>query len=266
MASIFYKKIIISKHTLLSFLLIIICIITNISYAENSLYTVPLACFNEKVYSEKTTKYRIKSSGKYILPDTPYQKVLDTDQSGSNITIIIKTGDIENNTVTVKNEYLSDSRLLNLANDEKSEFKFRFKDSKSIIYDVENYVYNHISKKTIGIPIISAGEILRRRTGDCTEHTVLAVSILRTLGIPTRALIGMILSEEFENNKNIFIYHMWAEAFVNGEWILVDATRPDEKHANRYIALAYHHLKTEMPLSYLKAVSAMKSFTIEYLD
>jgi hypothetical protein len=51
---------------------------------------------------------------------------------------------------------------------------------------------------------------------------------------------------------------MWAEAFHDGRWILVDATRPRDIHPNRYIAFAYHSLQTEMPLSYFRAISAIR--------
>jgi hypothetical protein len=236
---------------------------------DSSFFCVTLKKFSEGIYSETQSKYKINIAGDgFILPDTSSQKILIKSKSDENYVLLIQTGkdmNQEKNSVSSGN-YLSDSRLLNLDDPELIKSKKKFSSSKNIVNDVEDFVYGHISNKIIGIPIISASEIYKNRTGDCTEHTVLTVSILRLSGVPARALIGMILSEEFEGNRNVFVYHMWAEAFIDGKWILVDSTSPGKKHENRYIAFAYHHLQTEMPLAYLKAVSAMKSFTVEYVN
>jgi transglutaminase-like putative cysteine protease len=237
---------------------------------ESVFYTVSPVNFSSKVYSQKKSIYRITSrDSEFSLPETSTQKILSSSYENSVYIITLESGDIKNYVNVNKDasaSYLSDSRLLNLEDPETQKIKSNFNNSKDIINDVEKFVYYYISNKTTGIPIISASEIIKNKSGDCTEHTVLAVSILRSLRVPARALAGMILCEEFDGSRNVFVYHMWAEAFVNGRWILVDAARPGQKHANLYIAFAYHHLQTEMPLSYLKAVSSMKTFSVEYIE
>ena len=54
---------------------------------------------------------------------------------------------------------------------------------------------------------------------------VLAVASLytafaRALGIPTRVVNGLVYSERFQG----FLYHAWAESFVDGRWQAVDPT------------------------------------------
>jgi len=127
---------------------------------------------------------------------------------------------------------------------------------------VERFVHGHISEKTFGIPLIPAPAVYRGRAGDCTEHTVLAVALLRRMGIPARAVVGMIYSEEFEGMRDVYVFHMWAEAFHRGQWVLVDATRPGAKQPSRYIAFTYHNLKSEAPLAYLGALSALKNLRV----
>ncbi len=61
-----------------------------------------------------------------------------------------------------------------------------------------------------------AKEVLRNREGDCSEHTVLTVALLRAAGIPARAAVGIMYG------GGIFAYHMWPEAYV-GRWIGLDA-------------------------------------------
>jgi transglutaminase-like putative cysteine protease len=62
----------------------------------------------------------------------------------------------------------------------------------------------------------TAKEILKNREGDCSEHTVITVALLRALGIPARAAVGIMYA------NGIFAYHMWPEVYV-GRWIGLDA-------------------------------------------
>ncbi|MFH0974800.1 MAG: transglutaminase domain-containing protein [Spirochaetota bacterium] len=238
--------------------------------SDASFNTVPLAKYSDKVYSESASRFRILSGdSEFLFPETSTQKIISKGRTNNIYSFLVLTGKYDEAAKQKPGpaaDYLSGTILLNTDDPEITRLKYLFKNSGKIIEDVENYVYKFISNKIFGIPIISASEILRNKSGDCTEHTVLAVTILRSLGVPARALVGMLLSKEFDGSRNVFVYHMWAEAFVNGRWVLVDAANPGTKYPNRYIALAYHHLKTEMPLSYLKAVSAMKSFSIEYAE
>ncbi len=110
--------------------------------------------------------------------------------------------------------------------------------------------------------MLPASAILKNRTGDCTEHSVLTAALLRACGIPARCVVGVILSEDFNGKKNVFVYHMWVEAFYNKRWIQVDSTRPGSLHLNRYIAFTYHSLTTEMPMDYMSAISSLTDLTI----
>jgi len=75
----------------------------------------------------------------------------------------------------------------------------------------------------------SAKEILRNREGDCSEYTVLAVTLYRAVGIPARAAVGIMYA------RGIFAYHMWPEVYV-GRWIGLDAKwlAVDEKSGEYY--------------------------------
>lgn len=232
---------------------------------EYSLSIVALDNFTQKIYSESETEYIIKSEvSEFALPDTPFQEVLKRYKKGNVYTLILRAGKGRGAYVPKENDYLSDTRFLDYSDPALRNVKKGFAGSGNIIGDVERFVYNRVRNKKMGIPIVPASHVLKSGTGDCTEHTVLCTAILRSLGVPARAVTGMILSREFGSYNNVFVYHMWGEAYIDGRWVLVDATRPGKKFPNRYIAFACHHLKTEMPLSYLKAISAMKNFSVEY--
>jgi transglutaminase-like putative cysteine protease len=80
----------------------------------------------------------------------------------------------------------------------------------------------------------SAKEILKNREGDCSEHTVLTVTLCRAVGIPARAAVGVMSA------YNIFAYHMWSEIYV-GRWIGLDSKwLAVDKKSGQYYTDATH--------------------------
>lgn len=102
-------------------------------------------------------------------------------------------------------------------------------------------VRDHIQKKNLGVGFATASEVVRTREGDCTEHAVLLAAALRAVKIPSRVVSGVIYTEEFEGMRNVFVYHMWTQAFVQrggadgqmeNNWIDMDATLPGEMYCD----------------------------------
>ncbi len=95
---------------------------------------------------------------------------------------------------------------------------------------IRRFVHSYINSKTLGVGFASATEVAKTRTGDCTEHAVLLVAMLRAAEIPSRAASGLIYADQFAGSEHIFGYHMWAQALmeVNGlpTWVDLDATLP----------------------------------------
>lgn len=89
----------------------------------------------------------------------------------------------------------------------------------------------YINAKNLGVGFASASEVAKTRSGDCTEHGVFLVALLRAQGIPARAAAGLIYADQFAGSKNIFGYHMWSQALLETDkgprWVDLDATFPD---------------------------------------
>lgn len=83
---------------------------------------------------------------------------------------------------------------------------------------INTWVFESLAKEPVA-SIPSALEVLRTRTGDCNEHTVLFTALARAADIPTRIALGVVWSEEYE----AFYYHAWPEVFV-GNWVWMDPT------------------------------------------
>ncbi|GFO67272.1 transglutaminase [Geomonas limicola] len=62
-------------------------------------------------------------------------------------------------------------------------------------------------------------ETLTSRAGNCQTHTRLYTALARSAGIPTRFVSGLV----YADGKG-FLYHAWAESYLNGTWVPVDPT------------------------------------------
>ncbi len=71
-----------------------------------------------------------------------------------------------------------------------------------------------------GIGVLrEADEVYDSAEGVCRDHAVLLGTLLRTAGIPTRLVSGLVYGD------GAFYYHAWVEVRLDGEWYGVDSTR-----------------------------------------
>jgi hypothetical protein len=76
--------------------------------------------------------------------------------------------------------------------------------------------------KDYGFSSDRASDILHSMKGDCTEHALLAVAMLRSLGIPSRRVDGVVYLKQGDQVPALY-WHEWVEAYV-GEWTQLDPT------------------------------------------
>lgn len=92
------------------------------------------------------------------------------------------------------------------------------------IEQLRTFVAQHLSNKNLSTVLATASEVARSGSGDCTEHSVLLAALLRAEGIPSRVASGLVYVEHFGGEENLFAYHMWTQAYLDGRWIDLDAT------------------------------------------
>jgi transglutaminase-like putative cysteine protease len=83
---------------------------------------------------------------------------------------------------------------------------------------ITSFVYDWIRDKNYTVGFASAQEVARTPKGDCTEHGVLAVALLRRLGVPARGVTGWMA---FGDSMGL---HFWVEARIGGRWVPLDPT------------------------------------------
>ncbi len=79
-------------------------------------------------------------------------------------------------------------------------------------------VFAWIPRKDFTVGFAGALEVCRQGKGDCTEHGVLAVALLRRLGVPARGALGWVALD------TILGLHFWVEVKLGQRWVPVDPT------------------------------------------
>lgn len=88
---------------------------------------------------------------------------------------------------------------------------------------LETLVHRLIRQKDFSRGFLSAADVAEQKVGDCTEHAVLLMALLRAHDIPARGALGLVYVDH--GGKPGFAYHMWTEAWIGDRWIPLDATR-----------------------------------------
>ncbi len=86
------------------------------------------------------------------------------------------------------------------------------------------FVGAYLRDKDLRSVLATASEVAATRSGDCTEHSVLAAALLRAAGVPARVVTGVVYVERFAGQTDRFGYHMWPQALVEDRWIDLDPT------------------------------------------
>lgn len=103
----------------------------------------------------------------------------------------------------------------------------------------------------------SAVESFKSRSGNCQTHARLYTALARAAGIPTRFVSGLV----FMQGKG-FLYHSWAESFIDGKWLSVDPTYNQLPADPTHLKLLEGHLPEDMA----PIISIIGKIKIKVLD
>lgn len=163
----------------------------------------------------------LKGAQNFKIPETVFQKV----EKKEDYYVIKISSNVQTGAVREKinpDKYLVETpkiqknhkKIKELANDITKGIKEDNEKAKSIV----NWVNKNIKKKLRDRS--SALEVLNSKEGECEAHAMLVSALLRSIGIPTKIVGGIVYSQE---NKG-FLYHAWNEVYLDGFFIPVDAT------------------------------------------
>jgi transglutaminase-like putative cysteine protease len=119
---------------------------------------------------------------------------------------------------------------------------------------VHDYVYGSM-KPNAGIGVLrDATEILKTKEGVCRDYAVLTATLLRSGGVPSRLVSGLVYEE------GSFYYHAWVEVWDGNTWVGVDSTLPSGKLTAGHIQLAQGNVEEAFTFTFLDRVK------VEVLD
>ena len=94
-------------------------------------------------------------------------------------------------------------------------------DADAAARKLSRWVYTHL-RKAYGVSSDRATDVLKRREGDCTEHSLLLTALARAAGIPARQIYGLVYAQGSDGQAGLF-WHEWVEIKA-GDWVAIDPT------------------------------------------
>lgn len=124
----------------------------------------------------------------------------------------------------VRDQYSSNSFIIDIEEESVKQFVAGFtKDTEQplTLKDLEKYVDGYIQEPTYINGFKIASVVANQRSGDCSEYAVLITALARSLGLPSRVVLGTVI---FEATGQVTAFgHAWSEVWFNDRWHIVDA-------------------------------------------
>jgi hypothetical protein len=140
------------------------------------------------------------------------------------------------------------------------------KDASEAVSKIEAFVADYVEDKNLSVGYASAVEVASSRQGDCTEHAVLTAALCRAVGIPAQVVTGLAYVEQWSTVVNGFGGHAWAQAYIGGKWIGLDAAFRGTGRGGYdagHIALA---AGSGNPEDFLNLIGTMGQFKIDRVE
>lgn len=119
---------------------------------------------------------------------------------------------------------------------------------------ISRWVYQNLDKR-LATHLPTASTILARRVGDCTEHTWLAIALLRAAKLPARPAYGIAYTGDAEA---LFAYHAWVEVALDGRWVAIDPTWGEGRADATHVRLGTSLGEVSASLGGLRLLSAKR--------
>jgi transglutaminase-like putative cysteine protease len=87
-------------------------------------------------------------------------------------------------------------------------------------------------------PMGPASQAARDLRGDCRLYALLTAAMCRAESVPTRIAVGLLYVEKV--GKPCFGFHMWTEAYIDGQWLGLDGTLGQGSVGAAHLKVADH--------------------------
>ena len=134
--------------------------------------------------------------------------------------------------------------------------------TSEIAKELTKFVFRYISGKNFEVGFATASEVAKNKKGDCTEHAVLLAALGRVLGIPSRVVTGLVYADEFEDKKDVLVYHMWTQFYIDHEWVNLDAALGLVKCPADRIAFSVDSMEEDLMASVMPVMELINNLKV----
>ncbi|WP_289030693.1 transglutaminase-like domain-containing protein [uncultured Paraglaciecola sp.] len=167
-----------------------------------------------KVFKDASGSYRLDFESENIAPYSIQEIQVSWSLSNSDSAQVPVSKLLANNSQAERFIESDNLQVLNLAT------RLNKNGDLQNVQKIYNWVSENIKRADYSGKIYGAVWALKNYRGDCTEQALLFVALARALGVPSRVMGGYIM----ERSGRVFAkdFHNWAEAYVQGKWIIID--------------------------------------------
>jgi transglutaminase-like putative cysteine protease len=200
--------------------------------------------------TEVTYRFKRKTEDSKLdlsnLPSTGMQQVIKSSEDSATVKVVVSSAARQSAAEPLSDDmrkrYLAASSLVNYEDPEIQELAKRAagdeKDPARLANKLCDFVADYIEDKNLSVGFASASEVARSKEGDCTEHGILLAALGRAHGIPTRLVTGIVYVNHFGHHRDVFVGHLWAQFWLEGRWVDLDAALDENPVKPTHIALS----------------------------
>jgi hypothetical protein len=130
---------------------------------------------------------------------------------------------------------------------------------------VERWVRQNMQPAEFSQAMSPCTTVAKSLSGDCTEYSMLATGMCRSLGIPARTDLGLVYAPD-QSGTPFLAFHMWFEVYDGTKWVALDGTLALGKVGPGHVKIsdAHWHNETSMAplLPVLRVLMAKPTVTV----
>ncbi|MCR4396597.1 MAG: transglutaminase-like domain-containing protein, partial [Candidatus Saccharicenans sp.] len=196
-----------------------------------------------------------------------YQKILEKDDRTLVVELSrqrLRGGPARRLPAAQLQPYLEASTYIDFKQPEKARVASRVAGSEKDVFKKALKLRDWVSQNLTfdpGFVFAPASEVMRAKKATCAGYASLLAALLRAAGIPARYLMGLAYV------NGIWGGHAWVEAWLEGQWVPLDAALPSPGAADpARLAIAWSSLETGPGESLVAAQRLFGYVTIDILE
>lgn len=130
---------------------------------------------------------------------------------------------------------------------------------------IERWVHGRMTVDN-SVAFAPADQVARDLRGDCRQHAMLTAALCRAAGVPSRTAVGLVYVSDRQKGP-VLGFHMWAEVWVKGQWLAIDATLGQGSVGAAHVKISDHSWhKTESLTPLLPVARVLGKMTVEVME